>query len=95
MGQVNQVWRNALLAIAHQENDGFDRNLVKTVVVSCADDEEARSGVRLLADELSGRPGFVQHVSYEDLIAEFVEYESTEYWAREFQRRYLDLSPIS
>lgn len=93
--EVNQVWRNALLAIAHQMRDGFDPDLVKTVVLSCADDKEAHTGVQLLTHELPGRADFVRHVSYEELIEEFVEYESTEYWAREFQRRYLDLSAIS
>jgi hypothetical protein len=92
--EVNQVWRNALLAIAHQELDGFDADLVKSVVLSCADDPEALTGVERLADELPRRRHFVQHLSYEDLIGEFEEYESTEYWARELRRRYLDLTPV-
>lgn len=93
--KARQALRNALLACAVQakglEGRKFDE--VHIVIASAREDKEAIEVCGLLKKQRSD-PSTVHHIEFENMIGRFARIKETECWAREFGRRYLDLTPI-
>lgn len=94
---ANQLWRNTMLALAVKENglDGgppYDEMYV--VVSSCRADSGAERVVDLMQGLVERGRDLVRHVTFEDLTAECLRFSETECWAKEFRRRYLDVSVV-
>jgi hypothetical protein len=79
------------LALTLKAKDGYDN--AHTAVFSCEGDEGARRAVDGLRAELRD-PTFTLATTFEDLVEDCTQFTATEYWANEFRRRYLDLSPV-
>jgi hypothetical protein len=92
--KTNQVWRNAMLGLALREtgdeHGGFDEGYV--VVLACADDPGATKAVDAVNNQRTD--DFLRRLTLEGLIEEAKEFQTLENWALEFERRYLDLTPV-
>jgi hypothetical protein len=92
---TNQLWRTLMLAAVTEQNRalGFERGRV--VVLTTADDEAARAAVATARTALAS-PDRLTHLTLEDLVAaaDATGDAPLRVWARDFRRRYLDLSPI-
>ena len=88
---TNQLWRNVLLAATLSARGTHGGGW--SVVLYLSDDESLLRAKEALAPYLS-RPEKVRWCSYEYLVAVARHHEGLQDWARWFQRRYLDLSPI-
>jgi hypothetical protein len=95
--EANQLWRNTMLALAVKENglDGrppFDEAYV--VVASCGVDETATRVVERVRNSHNDGENLIRHVTFEELTAACLRFAETECWAKEFRRRYLDVSVV-
>jgi hypothetical protein len=89
--RTNQLWRNALLALAHREA-GFQHGL--SVVLHAAGDTEIGSAVDAFYAERAEPGSLLRVVTYEDLIDAIGQHSAARGWSEWFRGRYLDLSPI-
>ena len=97
--ETNQLWRNALLVCSLRSNgvsgdspDEFDDGHV--VVLSCEGDPGAERATKGLESQLHEPSSLLRAATYEDLMSKFADMANLRSWAGEFQRRYLDLSPV-
>jgi hypothetical protein len=90
--RTNQLWRMAMLAASMLSTGQWYTGEI--AVLALGDDRSARSAVKAVSDDVV-KDGFVRFVALEDLIATAKAYPSLEPWARAFEWRYLDLSPVS
>ena len=89
---TNQLWRNALLVCSLRNNPEFDNGHL--VVLSSAENESVAAAARGLERELHDPRSLMRFATYEDLVSKLSAAPELSSWAREFQRRYLDLSPV-
>jgi hypothetical protein len=89
---TNQLWRNAMLGLALRDDKkaGFDEGY--DVVLACAGDPGAQKALTGITAQRSD--DFVRALTFEGVVDEAAEYESTEYSALELRQRYLDLQPV-
>lgn len=91
--RTNQLWRMLLLAISLTRSSDFPHGRV--VVVAPDDDEQGKRAVGLVRDELlDDRLPAVDFVPLEELISVAKRHVSMKLWANEFERRYLDMTPV-
>ena len=89
---TNQLWRNALLVHSLRSTDEFADGHV--VVISCKRDPGAKKAIVGLERELDDPAALLRTVTYEEVVSQFATMPGCDGWARKFQRRYLDLSPV-
>lgn len=89
---TNQLWRNALLVCSLRRTHEFDDGHL--VVLSCSGNESVTSAVKGLERELHNPKSLLRFATYEDVVSRLSAEPRLALWAREFQRRYLDLSPV-
>ena len=65
------------------------------LVVCCRDDAGAAKALKGLREELIAPDDLVRSVALEELMTAFRARAETQTWAAEFERRYLDLSPVT
>ncbi|MCY3801644.1 MAG: hypothetical protein OXG46_08685 [Chloroflexi bacterium] len=90
---TNQLWRNALLAHSLRRTSEYDRGHV--VVISCKGDSAAEKAIAGLKADLFEPASLLRSTTYEALIDVLVCIPESACWAKEFRRRYLDLSSVS
>lgn len=90
---VNQLWRNALLAVALRSADGYDRGHV--AVLGLADDTNIAKAVKGLSTQHSAPRDLVRAATLEALAERTEREPELAAWAQAFRRRYLDLSPVN
>lgn len=90
---TNQLWRNALLALSLKAKGGFEQGHV--AVVACAGDGKVVDAMKGLREQLVEPETVLRSVTLDDLVSSFAEFPATATWARAFQRRYLDLTPVA
>ena len=97
--ETNQLWRNALLVCSLRSKgesggtpDEFDDGHV--VVLSCEGDPGAERAIKGLESQLHQPSSLLRAATYEELMSKFADMANLRSWAGEFQRRYLDLSPV-
>ena len=97
--KTNQLWRNALLVCSLRSKgesgdspDEFDDGHV--VVLSCDGDRDAEEAIEGLESQLHEPSSLLRAATYEELMSKFADMANLRSWAGEFQRRYLDLSPV-
>lgn len=89
---VNQLWRNALLAVAVRSVQGFDRGHV--AVLACEGDKGAAKALHDLRAQLDEPGDLVRSASLEALVARARRETTLATWADSFDRRYLDRSAL-
>jgi hypothetical protein len=89
---TNQLWRNCLLAAAAEHAGEYTTAAV--VVVSLADDPGADAAIAGLTAAMTD-PSRCRLVSLERIVEAAKQIAPLAAWASEFERRYLDLSPIA
>lgn len=89
---TNQLWRNALLVHSLRSTDEFDDGHL--VVLSSLENESVTSVVRGLEREVHDPRSLLRFAVYEDVVSGLSKETELSSWAREFRRRYLDLSPV-
>ena len=89
---TNQLWRNALLTHSLRRTSEYDVGHV--VVISCKGDHAADGAIAGLRAELREPASLLRSTTYEELIDVLISIPESSCWAKEFRRRYLDLSPV-
>jgi len=89
---TNQLWRNALLAVAVRREGDFDEGRV--LVVALEDDPHVRQAMPVFRDVHQDPQALLRVTSLEQLVAAAKEEEPLAAWSEAFERRYLDLSPV-
>lgn len=89
---TNQLWRNALLVHSLRSTDEFADGHV--VVLFCKGDPAAEKAIAGLERELDEPAALLRTATYEDVVSQFAAIPGCRRWASEFQRRYLDTSPV-
>ena len=89
---TNQLWRNALLALSIVKGGEFAVGQV--AVVALRGDKGAEKALKEFREQLLPPKDLIRDQTLEDLIGRFKAIPSTRAWARKFERRYLDLSPV-
>lgn len=90
---TNQLWRNALLALSLRKKGRYAAGHV--LVLSCRGDPGAKAALEGLRAQHRAPETLIRALSFEELIAEFKRHPETRTWAEGFDRRYLDLSPVT
>ena len=91
--ETNQLWRNALLALAVRRAHQFDEGRV--LLVALQDDPHVDRAMKLVSSVHDDPQGLIQVVTLERLIDAANQQAELREWATDFERRYLDLSPLS
>jgi hypothetical protein len=91
--ETNLLWRNALLMLSLKKTDGYEDGHV--LVLACREDPGAKKAVNGLREQLVNPDALLRHLALEDLIAAFRKVPETANWALAFERRYLDLTPVT
>ncbi|WP_373048007.1 PGN_0703 family putative restriction endonuclease [Vulgatibacter sp.] len=89
---TNQLWRNALLAVAVRADERFD--LGHVAVLGTADDTGAATAVAGLRQWHERPDELLRAATLEALVRLAKEEPPLASWASAFERRYLDLAPI-
>ncbi|HCP47775.1 MAG TPA: hypothetical protein DIU15_17170 [Deltaproteobacteria bacterium] len=90
---TNQLWRNTLLAAAVRREGGFAEGRV--LVVALGDDPHVARAMAVFRDAHEAPQTLVHVTTIEQLVAAAREEEPLAPWSESFERRYLDLSPVS
>jgi len=90
---TNQLWRNTLLAAAVRREGGFAEGRV--LVVALEDDPHVAGAMQVFRDVHEAPKTLVHVTTIEQLVAAAGQEESLSAWSESFERRYLDLSPVS
>ncbi len=85
----NQLWRNAMLAVAVRERGGFAEGRV--LVMALDGDESARKATDALRANHRAPDALLAAVSLESLVAEAATTETLAEWSEAFETRYLKL----
>ena len=89
---VNQLWRNTLLAIAMTERDGYSSGHV--AVLARRDDLQVERALSRLCGQLDRREALLRHASLDALVDRASTESAFAAWAAAFRCRYLGLSLI-
>ena len=89
---VNQLWRNTLLALAMTERDGYSAGYV--AVLARRDDPQAERAVSRLSRQLDRPDAVLRQATLEALVDRASAEPALAAWASAFRTRYLDLSPV-
>ncbi len=90
---TNQLWRNTLLAAAVRREGRFAEGRV--LVVALDDDPHVARAMEVFRDAHEAPQTLVHVTTIEQLVAAAREEETLAAWSESFERRYLDLSPVS
>ena len=91
--KTNQLWRNALLALAVRRELQFDEGRV--LLVALEDDPHIDRAMKVFSRVHDDPQGLIQMSSLECLIDSAKHESELREWACDFERRYLDLAPLS
>jgi len=90
--ETNQLWRNALLAAAVRREFDFDEGRV--LLVALQDDPHISHAMEIVAGVHEDPQTLIQVTPLESLIGAARQEADLAAWARDFERRYLDLGPL-
>lgn len=90
--ETNQLWRNVLLVLSLRAKKPYAFG--HAVVVACKGDTGAQRALLGLQGELVAPETVLRSAALENLMVAFSQRAATKDWARDFTRRYLDLSPV-
>jgi len=90
---TNQLWRNAMLVVSHRDKGGFKSGHV--AVVHCEGDQGLERSISAFETQLTDRDSLLRVVSLESVIREMAKVSIFANFAKEFERRYLDLRSIT
>ena len=90
--EVNQLWRNAMLAVSLRSVEEYDHGHV--AVLAGDGDKGAAKALGLLTRELTEPDHLVRSATLEHLVTRAGAEDDLAGWADAFRRRYLDLAPV-
>jgi hypothetical protein len=90
---TNQLWRNAMLVVSHRNKGGFKSGHV--AVVHCEGDNGLERSISAFETQLTDRDSLLRVASLERVVSEIAKVSIFANFAKEFERRYLDLGPIT